>query len=117
MGQPLKARTTGRTRDPQRSRCLKGSRVMRPASRAVGSPFQEAVNPWADSWKETAKSSRGRSTTRRINNFPIMGSIGGVYQTPPPLSRRRLSFLRFEFQDPSFAGGETQDFRPSNFKI
>ena len=40
---------SSRRREPKRSRWARGFRVVRPISRAVGSPIQAAAMPWAHS--------------------------------------------------------------------
>ena len=41
---------------PMGSMWTSGLRLTRPGSRAVSSPMREAIQAWADSWKERLKS-------------------------------------------------------------
>ena len=68
-GRPEYSASSGKTTVPIRSMCLKGFRVSRPSSRAVGSPNRSAVQACAASCTE--------SDPTRIRNQGMMTSRGG----------------------------------------
>ncbi len=49
---------------PSGSRCRSGFKVIRPRSRAVGSPKRSAIQACAISWQESAKSITGMRSAR-----------------------------------------------------
>ncbi len=48
--------SSGMSTVPMGSMCTIGFRLTRPRSRAVSSPMREAIQAWADSWKDRLKS-------------------------------------------------------------